>query len=205
MRARAACVSRVERLPDDVALLRLDGLDAVHLAAPHLDPALALTRTARSVVLDLTGNGGGDPATLARVVDWVVGPVSTHVCDLHSRASVRQWWTAGRPAETALAPGTPLAVLTSARTFSSGEALAHSLQQLCGAVVVGETTRGAADHITPVRVTPVVTAFLPEAFYVDATTGTNWEGRGVVPDLPCPEAEALPRAVAELRARRGDR
>ncbi len=205
VRARAAFVSRVERLPGDVAVVALDGLDPVHLAAPYLAAAFALAGTARGVVLDLTGNGGGDPATLTLVLDWVVGPVPAHVSDVHGRDRVRQWWTPGRPAATALPPGTPLAVVTGARTFSSGEALAYHLRHLCGAVVVGETTRGAADHVTPVRVTPTVTAFLPEAVVVDATTGTNWEGTGVLPDVACPEAGALARAVAEVQARREGR
>jgi C-terminal processing protease CtpA/Prc len=65
---------------------------------------------------------------------------------------------------------------------------------------VGATTRGAADHVTPVRVTPHVTAYLPEAYVVDATTGTNWEGTGVRPDVPCEPAEAVEVAARRLLA-----
>ena len=203
VRARAAYVRRVERLPDGTAVVALDGLDPVGLAGPHLEAALALARTADAVVLDLRANGGGDPATAVRVVDWVRGPEPLHVADVRYRDRVRQWWTAGRSPAAALPPGTPLAVVTSASTFSSGEALAFHLQRLCGAVVVGEVSRGAADHVTPVRVTRSVTAFLPEAVVLDPTTGTNWEGTGVRPDVACAADGAVARAVAVVRDRAG--
>ena len=65
--------------------------------------------------------------------------------------------------------------------------------------MVGQQTPGAADHITPVRLSGHVRAFLPEACVRDAVTATNWEGTGVVPDLPCEPAEALDAAIEELR------
>jgi hypothetical protein len=58
---------------------------------------------------------------------------------------------------------------------------------------------GAADHITPVRLTSHVRAFLPEAVVRDAVTGTNWEGTGAVPDVACDPDGALQVAVEELR------
>lgn len=200
VRGRAAFVRGVERRPDGVAVLTLDGLDEVGLATPYLEAAFALCRGAAGVVLDLRRNGGGEPATLALVVGWVGGPVPRHLSDVHHRDRVRQWWTPGRPAETSLG-GVPLAVCTGARTFSSGEALAFHLQQQGLATVVGERTPGAADHVTPVRLGPTVTATVPEAYVRDAVRGATWEGTGVVPDVPCPADEAVEVAARLLLAR----
>jgi hypothetical protein len=50
-----------------------------------------------------------------------------------------------------------------------------------------------------VGLTSHVRAFLPEARVRDAVTETNWEGAGVVPDIPCEPAEALETAIDELR------
>jgi hypothetical protein len=197
--SRAAAVSAVERRPDGIAVIRLDDLDPVQLAAPYLEAAFALTRGAAGLVLDLRRNGGGDPGTIAMVLDRVSGGPPRRFADVVYRDRVRQWWTPGLAGASARPPGTPLGVLVSSRTYSSGEALAYHLQQQFGAVVVGETTRGAADHITPVRVVRQVVAYLPEAYVVDASTGTNWEGRGVVPDVACQAGEAEEVAARRLR------
>jgi C-terminal processing protease CtpA/Prc len=192
---RAGFVRSVARRPDGVAVVRLDGLDAVDLSAPYLDAGFALARGAAGVLLDLRANGGGDPGALAHVVDLVAGGPPRHVSDVRYRDRVRQWWTPGRAGAGLDAP---LAVLVSGRTYSSGEALAYHVRQQLPCVVVGETTRGAADHITPVRLTENVVGYLPEAYVVDALTGTNWEGTGVVPDVPCPAGEAEDTAAGLL-------
>jgi C-terminal processing protease CtpA/Prc len=151
-------------------------------------------------VLDLRRNGGGDPGTAALVLDWLLGGEAIHVSDVIYRDRTRQWWTTGRLAEHAVPAATPVAVLIAERTFSSGEALAYHLQSRGRARLVGQRTPGAADHVTPVRVNRHVRAVLPEGRVRDAVTGTNWEGTGVVPDIPCEPAGALDAALETLRA-----
>ena len=198
---RGGSVRSVERRPDGVAVIALDDLDPLPLALPYLEAAFGLAAGADGVVLDLSENGGGDPATVALVVSWVVGPRHVRISDVHHRERTVQWWTHRRPAELSLPPATPAAVVVSERTFSSGEALAFHLQQLCGLPVVGAPSRGAADHITPVRVTADVTAFLPEAYVVDAASGGSWEGRGVVPDVAVAGGGAREQAVRHVLER----
>jgi len=191
---RAGSVGAVRRRPDGIGVLALDSLDTVHLAAPYLEAAFALLRGARGVVLDLRRNGGGDPGTVALVLDRLLGEQPTHISDVIYRDRTRQWWTRGCLGERA-----PVAVLIGGRTFSSGEALAYHLQSHGRARLVGERTPGAADHITPLRVTSDVRAMVPEAVVRDAVTGSNWEGTGVVPDVACDAAEALDAALEVLR------
>ena len=118
------------------------------------------------------------------------------------RDRTRQWWTTGRLGERALPTGDAGRRARRRRTFSSGEALAYHLQsQGRGPARSASATPGAADHITPVRVSPHVRAFLPEARVRDAVTGTNWERTGVVPDIACEPARTLEAAVERLQAR----
>jgi hypothetical protein len=200
VRLRAGSVAEVARRPDGVGILALDGLDGVHIAARYLEAAFALLRGARGVVVDLRRNGGGDPGTVTLVLDWLLGGEPTKISDVVYRDRTRQWWTTGRLADLAPPPGTPVAVVIGERTFSSGEALAYHLQSQGRARLVGQRTPGAADHITPVRLGGHVRAMLPEARVRDAVTGTNWEGTGVVPDIPCAPGEALATAIEAVSA-----
>ena len=188
VRAHAAGVTSVRRR-DDAWILQLDALEPLALAQPYLEAALALATGASRLILDLRGNGGGDPATVAAIAGRLLGAKAQHLSDVVYRDRRRQWWTADRPDGTVFTG--PVAVLTGPRTYSSAEALAYHLQARGRATVVGEATRGAADHVTPVRVTREVFGILPEAYVLDASTGGNWEGTGVVPDVTCPPDEAL--------------
>jgi hypothetical protein len=199
VRLRAGSVGEVTRHPDCVCVLALDSLDGVHIAAPYLQAAFALVRGARGVVLDLRRNGGGDPGTVTLVLDWLLGGEPTHISDVIYRDRTRQWWTTGRLADLAPPREMPVSVLVGEHTFSSGEALAYHLQSQGRVMLVGQRTPGAADHITPVRVSGHVRALMPEARVRDAVTGTNWEGTGVVPDIPCEPADALKAAIDALR------
>ena len=195
--ARAGSVRAVERRADGVGVLALDGLNDVRFAAPYLRAAFELLRGADGIVLDLRGNGGGDPGTMTLVLEWLLGPEPAHISDVIYRDRARQWWTSGRLGELTLPPEVPVAVLIGERTFSSGEALAYHAQCRGRARAVGRRTPGAADHVTPVRVSSHVRAILPEARVRDAVTGANWEGTGVVPDVPCDPADDLDTAVAQ--------
>jgi Peptidase family S41 len=201
VRLRAGSVGEVTRRRDGIGVLALDGLDGVRIAASYLEAAFALLRGARGVVLDLRRNGGGDPGTVTLVLDWLLGGEPTHISDVIYRDRTRQWWTTGRLGDLALPGETPVSVVISERTFSSGEALAYHLQSRGRARIVGRRSPGAADHITPVRVSRHLRALLPEAFVRDAVTATNWERTGVVPDIPCEPAEALDAAVEALGPR----
>jgi C-terminal processing protease CtpA/Prc len=132
------------------------------------------------------------------VLDWLLGGEPTHISDVIYRDRTRQWWTTGRLADRALPRETPVVVLVGAGTFSSGEALAYHVRSRERGRIAGERTPGAADHVTPVAVSPHVRALLPEARVRDAVTGTNWEGTGVVPDIPCAPANALDVALEVL-------
>jgi hypothetical protein len=197
---RAGSVGKVTRDRDVVALLALDGHDGVHIAASYLRAAFALVRGARGVVLDLRRNRGGDLGTVTLALDWLLGGEPTYVCDVIYRDRTRQWWTTGRIADLALPRETPVSVLVGQRTFSSGEGLAYHLQSRRRARIVGQRTPGAADHITPVNVSGHVRALLPEARVRDAVTGANWEGTGVVPDVPCEPDDTLIAATEALSA-----
>ena len=117
---------------------------------------------------------------IALIAGWLLGDGSVKLSDVVDGHGSRQWWTPDLPPGTALRQD--VSVLVGPGTFSSGEALAYHLQARGRVIVVGEATPGAADHVLPVRLAPTVLAHVPHAYVVDAVTGRNWEGVGVIPD-----------------------
>jgi hypothetical protein len=198
-RRRAGAVTEVRRVDGATSIIRVDGLEPLRVAQPYLEAAFALTAGARRLVLDLRSNGGGDPATVAFICGWLLGGDSTQLSEVHYRDRRRQWWTPPFPAPRRLPASVPVAVLTGPATFSSGEALAYHLQARGRATIVGEPTRGGADHVTPVQLTPTVSGLLPEAYVIDFVTGGNWEGVGVQPDIGCAAERALTVAIEASR------
>lgn len=94
--------------------------------------------------------------------------------------------------------------LTSKRTGSAAEHLALAFRHTRRATLVGETT-GGANHFGGFE--PIgwgLAVFLPVGRTVDLTTGEDWEGAGIAPDVevPAPRAlqEALRRAGVSLPA-----
>jgi hypothetical protein len=196
----------LEQGPGITAVRRLEGntgliaVGPIILSPEHVGPAAAaaftLLRGVARLVIDLRDCVGGVPESVALLVSHLVGDEPVHLQDLVARdGSVATSYTT--PSVSPKLPAdVPVVVLTSARTFSGGEELAYDLQSLGRATVVGETTGGGAHPRQAFDLTPHLQLHVPMARSVNAVTGTNWEGTGVVPDVACPADEALSRALS---------
>ncbi|MGY0489471.1 S41 family peptidase [Streptomyces sp. WG-D5] len=192
----------------------LDGGVAVVELAPMLFPldwsveplgaVLSLASRARALIVDLRGNRGGDPDAVAFVCSYLLDE-RTHLNTMYWREGERheQSWSLPYVPGSRFGGSKPLYVLCSGNTFSAAEELAYNLQQLGRAVVVGESTRGGAHPCNGWTVHPHLEATVPVGRAINPVSGTNWEGTGVQPDLPCAAADALDRAHAQALARLG--
>jgi C-terminal processing protease CtpA/Prc len=196
-------VRRVERLAGNVGLIELTIIPEVATGGPALAAAMLLVQHTQVLILDLRVTRGGSPDGVvflasflfpdgeARLSDFVEGP----------HGPTRQYWTyAYLPAPRYL--DRPVYVLTSATTFSGGEALAYDLQALGRATIVGETTRGGAHPSEVVSLTAQIELRLPVARAVNPITGSNWESVGVQPDIPAQASDALEVALSAVEASR---
>lgn len=189
---------RVELLDGRVAVLELaPKLFPLEWCAEPLAAAFTLAARADALILDLRRTTGGSPDTVAFVCGYLLDE-RTHLNTLHSRQGNRQdqFWSPPYVPGARFGGSKPLYVLTSGATFSGGEELAYDLQQLDRAQVVGEVTGGGAHPREGWTVHPHLEATIPVARAVNPFSGTNWEGVGVQPDVPCPAADALDRAHA---------
>ncbi|WP_345519162.1 S41 family peptidase [Nocardioides conyzicola] len=189
-------ITEVRRLDGNVGLLVVG---PVILSPEHVAPAAAAAFTlltgVRRLVLDLRGCVGGVPESVALLVSHLLGDEPVHLQDLVHRDGTVVTSCTTPSVSPRLPAEVPVDVLTSGRTFSGGEELAYDLQALGRARVVGETTLGGAHPREAFDLTTHLQLHVPIARSVNAVTGTNWEGVGVVPDVACPADEALSRAV----------
>ncbi|GIH99497.1 interphotoreceptor retinoid-binding protein [Planobispora takensis] len=194
---------RVELLEGGVAVVELAPmLFPLEWAAEPLSAALTLASRARALIVDLRDNRGGDPDTVAFVCSYLLDE-RTHLNTMYWRSGERreQSWSLPHVPGARFGGSKPLYVLSSASTFSAAEELAYDLQQLGRAVVVGEPTRGGAHPCKGWTVHPHLEATVPTGRAINPVSGTNWEGTGVQPDVPCAAAQSLDRAHALALAR----
>lgn len=199
-RTLAGGIGSVSRDPDIATVRIAPSLSPAEYARPYLDAAMRLVDGANFLILDVRSCRGGTPDTVAHLCSYFLGPLPVHLQDVVARnGAIERFFT--HPDHLAAPPqhDLPIAVLTSAATFSGGEDLAYTLQAFRRATVVGERTGGGAHPRQAFLLTSTLEAHVPVARSVNAATGTNWEGSGVFADIPCPSAEAPTRAATVLR------
>lgn len=179
-------VGQLRRLAGNVGHLDLQPIifPAV-ISAEVITAALSLLAHSEALILDLRGCLGGDPSAVAFLISYLCDEEPVRLTGLQRRGDqhVRQAWTQAYLPGRRFGGHKPVYVLTSASTFSGGEAVAYDLQQLGRATLIGERTRGGAHPREAFRVHPHLEATIPVARAVNPISGGNWEGVGVGPDI----------------------
>jgi len=95
----------------------------------------------------------------------------------------------------------PVFVLVGPRTFSAAEAFSFSMQTLGRGAVVGERTPGGSHPVRPVPISGTdFVVHVPFARTVDPRVDSDWEGTGIIPDIPASGEDALEVAYLEALA-----
>ncbi|RMB35606.1 peptidase S41-like protein [Sphingomonas sp. PP-F2F-G114-C0414] len=202
MPAGEAGIVRADRLPGGIDYLQIDGFANPWAFKPALERAMAGLKGSRALILDMRGNGGGDPASVSYLVSYLIpAGKRTKINSIVERKAgtteLKRDYFFSEPTPVSFA-GVPAYVLTSSNTFSGGEELAYDMQTLKLGTVVGEVTGGGANPGERVSIGHGVMAFIPTGRAESPVTGSNWEGRGVQPDLKVPAPDALATALRRL-------
>ncbi len=185
---------RLEHLGSNVGYVKFNMFADPEFCGSTAIAAMNFLGNVDALIFDLRENGGGDPKMIALLSSYLFsGP--THLNDLWERKSgqTQQYWTLPYVPGKRL-PAAPVYVLTSHRTFSGAEEFTNNLQALKRATIVGEVTGGGAHPVAGHRIDDRFTIGVPFARAINPITKTNWEGKGVEPDVKVPAAEALAAA-----------
>ena len=182
---------KVERLPPNIGYLKFNGFMDPEICGPTVAAAMNFLAHVDALIIDLRGNGGGDPKMVAYISSHLFAE-PTHLNDLYNRKEDKttEFWTL-RDVPGARLAGKPVFVLTSKRTFSGAEEFAYNLKNLKRATIIGETTGGGAHPVSGHRIDDHFTIGVPFARAINPISKTNWEGTGVEPDVKVPAGEAL--------------
>jgi hypothetical protein len=157
-----------------------------------------------ALIIDIRANGGGTPYAVAHLASYLFGPDSVHLNSIYWRPedSTMHFWTSRDVPGRRFGPTKPVYVLVSGRTFSAAEEFAYDLQTRKRATIVGAATRGGANPGQGERLDDHFFAFVPSGRAINPVTGDNWEGVGVIPDVPVHADSALSAAL-DLARRQG--
>jgi hypothetical protein len=191
--------AQARRLPGNIGYLEINAFYTASIAAPTATAAMSFVANTDALIIDVRHNFGGEPESVAYVASYLFDE-SAHLDDLYMRwpqSQTRQFWTAPTVPGLRFGGHKPVYILTSHATFSGGEAFVYNLQALRRAQVVGEETAGGSHLAVRIRVSEHFTIAVPFGRSVNPTTGKDWEGTGVAPDVGAAANEA-PNAAYRL-------
>lgn len=186
----------LERWPGNIGYLDLDGFADPQIAGATAAAAMQFLAHTDAIVIDLRYNPGGHGTMVAFLASYFLDGAPVHLNDYYWRSEnrLKQSWTLPWVPGPRLVTQ-PLFLVTSARTHSAAEEFCYDLQTLGRARVVGERTRGGAHPSARYRLNDHFGVMMPIARAINPTTGTNWGGVGITPDV----SVAADQALAEAR------
>ncbi len=194
----------VKRLDGNVGYIHIPSFSPPEEFKTAADEAMRGVADTAALIVDMRDNGGGHPASVAYLASFFLDPSRrVHINDLIWRnrgtTSFRteSFWSSPTPLSYL---GKPVYVLVGPKTYSAGEEFAYDLQALKRATVVGETTRGGANPGGLSELAADFFVVVPTGRAENPTTGRNWGGVGVHPDVPA-TAETTQEAALELAKR----
>lgn len=187
---------KVDRLQGNIGCIVLDEfsyveMDGINVGGETAIATMKVIEKSYALIIDLRDNFGGREEMALLLLDYFFGK-STHILDNQYRGREdKQIWTKGEHTEGALTK-IPLYILTSKHTVSGGEMFAYVLKNRNRATIIGEKTRGGAHrtHLFSLLSSEMDIA-IPVGTTIDPVTGTDWEGKGVEPDIAVSSGMAM--------------
>ncbi|WP_457798625.1 S41 family peptidase [Methylocystis sp. S23] len=199
--ANNAGFERVDRLRGNIGYIRFSRFVPPEIFRDAADNAMRLVASTDALILDIRGNRGGHPASVAYLSSFFLDPArSIHVHSLVVRIRgtsdyrTEEFWSSSTPTHYL---DKPVYVLVGPETFSAGEAFAYNLKTLKRVAIVGVRTKGGAVG-NPGGLTPIGSNLfinVSSARAENPVTKSNWAGVGVQPDVQAAPDAALDTAM----------
>ena len=198
--------TKVERLAGNIGYIQMSLFapfdrnltgEATPAARKAGEAALRLVDKTDAVIFDLRQNMGGSPDMIDLLLSAFFGDKPVLLNRFYERAGDKtvDFTTLANYAGPRR-PNVPLYVLISGATASGAEEFAYDVQTQKRGVVVGERSAGGANPGGVFDAGNGLQVFISTGSAINPITQTNWEGKGVQPDVAVPADQALDRAHA---------
>jgi C-terminal processing protease CtpA/Prc len=186
---------KVDRLLGNVGFIALDEfvfpeMDGKNVAKETAKAAMTMIKDCYALIFDLRDNFGGREEMALLVLSYLFEKPEHILTQYNREKGNKEIWTSAVEEADKVAD-IPIYVLASSHTVSGGEMFAFVLKNRKRATIIGEKTRGAA-HKTHLTFVPElgINIAIPYSAMVDPVKGTDWEGKGVEPDIATPAEKA---------------
>jgi hypothetical protein len=183
---------KAEHLRPNVGYLKFDMFADASVCGATASAAMNFLADSDALILDLRDNHGGGGGMVELMAGYLFAG-RTRLDDMYSRttgATTETWTAADVPGRKFI--GKPVYILTAKGTFSAAEYFANVLRNLKRATLVGETTGGGAHTVEMKRIDDHFSARVPTGRPI---TNTDWDGKGLEPDVKVAADQALDAAL----------
>jgi len=189
--------TRVEIRDDNIAYIRITEFMHPKRSMQTAVAAMKLVENSDNLIVDLRGNGGGYPGIMEYVLNHYFEGEPIELSTTRTSKGENHVTFTSDLIYGKLRAGTPLYVLIDEKTASAAEYFAYTLQAFRKAVIVGRRSAGGANRNEYFDLPAGLRMSISVASPVNTITKTNWEGRGVIPDVVSDDPEQ--KAVELIR------
>lgn len=184
-------ISEIKVLPGNIGYINVEGFGMVDSTV--MAGVFSFLKNSSALIIDLRKNGGGMLSNI--LSSYLLPSGNIHLNTIFWRGQTDSIYTLDVDSSLRYHQK-PVYLLTSSHTFSSAEEFAYDLKNLNRAKTVGETTGGGANpggtfNVLKFSDGSSLELFVPTGKVENPISKTNWEGKGVGPDIACPAVDAL--------------
>ncbi|PBI94608.1 Carboxy-terminal processing protease CtpB precursor [Flavobacterium sp. ACN2] len=182
----------VKILDGNIGYLNLNQFADIKYAEETVAATMNFLSNTNAIIIDLRANGGGVPSMMQLLSSYFFYEKPVLLSDFYEReTNEKTQLYSFENVKGKRSTDKPLYILTSKHTFSAAEAFTYTLKHLDRAAVVGEITKGGANRTKRINLNDGFTISLPYIQSINPVTKTNWEGKGVQPDIKTDEKDAF--------------
>jgi tetratricopeptide (TPR) repeat protein len=190
--------TEVKVLNGNIGYLNLRMFADINYAKDAATAAMSFLSNTNAIIIDLRTNEGGVPSMMQLLSSYFTDAKPVLLSNFYERQtdSKTQLFTF-ETIDGKRITNKPLYILTSHNTFSAAESFAYTLKHLDKAIVVGEVTKGGANRTKRFNLNDDFTISVPYIEAIHPVTKSNWEGKGVQPNIETTEKEAFVKAYMD--------